>query len=105
MMRQNQCVSCTECVSTPEFRLKTSNIRFIERTLKEIPIQAQRMDLPEIEAQPALQAIRNNRQWDIPIDQLPRKTINEVYKTIPKIKCQKQFKKFKKEHRNVESIP
>ena len=94
MMRQNQCVSCTECVNIPEFRLKTSNIRFIEKTLEENPVHGQRMDLPEIEAQPALQAVRNNRRRDIPIDQLQRRAINKVYKTIPKKVPKKQFKEF-----------
>ena len=52
------------------------------------------MDLPEIEAQPALQTIRNNRRRDIPIDQLQRRAINKVYKTIPKKSLKKQFKEF-----------
>ena len=38
MMTQNQCVGCTEYVNIPEFRLKTSNIGIIERTLEEIPV-------------------------------------------------------------------
>ena len=79
----------------PEFRLKTSKIGIIERTLEEIPVQAERMDLRKIEAQPALQAVRNNRRQDIPRDQLPRRTIKEVYKTHPKSKLpKKQFKQF-----------
>ena len=63
------------------------------------------MDLPEIEAQPALQAVRNNRQWDIRMDQLQRRTINEVYKSIPKNKVPKQVQEILKEHLNVERIP
>ena len=104
MMRQNQCVSCTECVSTPEFKLKT--ISELQRELiKKLTFQAQRMDLPEIEAQPALQAVRNNRRRDIPIDQLQRRAINEVYKSIPKNKVPNQVQEILKEHLNVERTP
>ena len=63
------------------------------------------MDLPEIEAQPALQAVRNNRRRDIPIDQLQRRAINKVYKTIPKNKVPKQVQEILKEQLNVESLP
>ena len=104
-MRQNQCVSCTECVNIPEFRLKKSNIRFIEKTLEENPVHGQRMDLPEIEAQPALQTIRNNQRRDIPIDQLQRRAINKVYKTIPKKVPKKTVQEVLKEHLIVERTP
>ena len=64
------------------------------------------MDLREIEAQqPALQAVRNNRRQDIPMDQLQRRAINEVYKSIPKNKVPKQVQEILKEHLNVERTP
>ena len=94
MIRQNQCMSCTECVNIPEFRLKTSNIRIIEITLEEIPVQAESMDHPEIEGQPALQTVRNNQRRDIPMGQLPRRTINEVYELSQKVECHRTVKKF-----------
>ena len=61
IMMRNQCVICTECVNIQEFRRKTSNIGITERSLEEIPEHAERMVLREIEAQPSLQALRNNR--------------------------------------------
>ena len=61
--------------------------------------------LAEIEAQPALRAVRNNRGRDIPIDQLQRRAINKVYKTIPKKVPEKTVKGVLKEHLIVERTP